>query len=126
MDMKLTAAQQVAYLRLRLSEWKTAYELGCRMDTLNAEVSMARGKWRGHEIAFVQGTWIYADTGLPVSDEPGRKCGHCGADNCDDECDPCLGNLPGVMNACCGHGDRDSSYIQFVNGVIVSGFAIDG
>ena len=93
--------------------------------TPNAEVSMARGKWRGHEIAFVQGTWIYTDTGLPVSDEPGRKCGHCGADNCDDECDPCLGNLPGVMNACCGHGDRDSSYIQFSSGVIVRGFAID-
>lgn len=32
--------------------------------------------------------------------------------------DPCLGKLPGVKNACCGHGLVDG-YIQFENGKVV-------
>ena len=27
--------------------------------------------------------------------------------------DGCLGTLPGIMNACCGHGDIDEAYVQF-------------
>jgi hypothetical protein len=35
--------------------------------------------------------------------------------------DPCLGVLPGVLYACCGHGDKPfkSGYIAFENGVTV-------
>jgi hypothetical protein len=25
--------------------------------------------------------------------------------------DPCIGELSGVMNACCGHGETDMAYI---------------
>ena len=32
--------------------------------------------------------------------------------------DPCIGNLPGVRYACCGHG-KDYGYIVFENGVVV-------
>jgi hypothetical protein len=32
--------------------------------------------------------------------------------------DPCMGILPGVLFACCGHG-RKSGYIFFENGVTV-------
>lgn len=32
-----------------------------------------------------------------------RECGHCG-ETCGDGPDPCLGYLPGVISACCGHG----------------------
>ena len=32
--------------------------------------------------------------------------------------DPCIGVLPGVLYACCGHGTRDG-YIFFENGVTV-------
>jgi len=32
--------------------------------------------------------------------------------------DPCLGCLPGVAFACCGHGDREM-YIAFENGVTI-------
>lgn len=32
--------------------------------------------------------------------------------------DPCLGKLPGVQFACCGHGDpEEDPYIMFTNGV---------
>lgn len=27
--------------------------------------------------------------------------------------DPCIGYLPGVYNACCGHGDDKSAYVSF-------------
>lgn len=37
-----------------------------------------------------------------------------------DYVDPCLGHLPGVRYACCGHG-VDHGYIFFENGVIVRG-----
>lgn len=30
--------------------------------------------------------------------------------------DPCLGMLPGVINACCGHGNRRTCYVMFANG----------
>lgn len=86
---------------------------------------MARERWRGHEIIENDGMWTYADNLVLVSDQPDRKCGCCGEDNREDKCDPCLGKLPGVMNACCGHGDKANSYIQFDNGVIVRGFVVD-
>ena len=39
--------------------------------------------------------------------------------------DDCLGTLPGVKFACCGHGDREFSYIVFENGVTIRGFYVD-
>lgn len=35
--------------------------------------------------------------------------------------DPCLGELPGVLHACCGHGDPHMSYVVFENGVTLRG-----
>ena len=45
---------------------------------------------------------LFPDTvGLP-------HCQHCGADwKRGEEPDPCLGYLPDVAGACCGHGDRE-------------------
>lgn len=56
-----------------------------------------------------------------------RPCGCCGefGNSNDGKPDPCLGQLPGVDNACCGHGDRDEAYIRFTNGVIIRGFIVD-
>jgi hypothetical protein len=34
--------------------------------------------------------------------------------------DPCIANLPGVKNACCGHG-IEPGYIQFENGITIRG-----
>lgn len=35
--------------------------------------------------------------------------------------DGCLGTLPGVMNACCGHGNDRQAYIQYWNGNRIAG-----
>lgn len=42
----------------------------------------------------------------------------CGAMCEPDEPDPCLGKLPGVIFACCGHGEGDG-YITFANNVTI-------
>ena len=49
---------------------------------------------------------------------------HCGACKMPwraDGVDPCMGRLPGVVNACCGHGEPAQAYIEFENGVSVAG-----
>lgn len=71
------------------------------------------------------GKWLYADTMQPVSKNKTRSCGHCKLYNNRDDVDPCLGVLPGVSNACCGHGEPNKAYIQFKNGVTVRGFTLD-
>ena len=58
------------------------------------------------------GVWVYSDTGQRVAENPERPCGHCGLPNRPDGHDACLGELPGVMNACCGHGDQRDAYVQ--------------
>lgn len=78
----------------------------------------AEGHWRGHPIHCV---WYYSDTNRPVSSFPNRVCGYCNLPNRVDEHDACLGELPGVMNACCGHGAEREAYIQFNSGEIVRG-----
>ena len=49
-------------------------------------------------------------------------CDVCGRELIDGAPDPCLGELPGVRAACCGHGDRERAYMMFDNGVILDGF----
>lgn len=56
------------------------------------------------------------------SSAPERICGKCGKSAPWNEIDPCLGMLPRVANACCGHGNPAESYIQFENGVRLAGF----
>ena len=38
------------------------------------------------------------------------------------EPDPCLGTLPGVIEACCGHGSPGKGYLMFKNGTLFRGF----
>ncbi len=63
----------------------------------------------------------------PQSSEPTagniRACGFCCKDN-QGEHDACISGLPGVDNACCGHGIKEQSYVQFTNGVELRGFMI--
>ena len=83
-------------------------------------------KLRGHHIEWSEekDCWLYSDTKEPtyayVLDCP-RACGHCGEENTPEGYDACLGTLPEVMNACCGHGDEDMTYIQFSPGYSVHG-----
>lgn len=50
-------------------------------------------------------------------------CRQCGREYLPgEEPDPCLGELPGVAEACCGHGDQRKGYVMFTNGVLLRGF----
>ena len=71
------------------------------------------GTHRGHEIVEASdGVWLYADTRQPVAKNPERPCGYCGKANTLEGHDGCIGTLPGVINACCGHGITVSAYVQ--------------
>ena len=77
------------------------------------------GHWFGHPITEDHaGVWRYTDNGNPVAGRD-RECGHCGERRTPEGHDPCLGTLPGVMNACCGHG-IDEPYVQLEDGDVLS------
>lgn len=71
---------------------------------------------RGHRILSADGTiWRYADDG-PVVEGAERPCVRCGRPPVGDVgADACLGVLPGVKAACCGHGVL-SPYVLFEDG----------
>lgn len=77
---------------------------------------------RGHEIYFEGKEWFFSDTGDPVIVTwKDRPCGYCDRANTQEGHDGCIGRLPGVMNACCGHGES-RAYVQFPGGLILRGF----
>ena len=77
---------------------------------------------RGHKIEHTEGRWVFSDTREPtVETHEARPCGNCGRHETPEGHDACLGTLPGVMNACCGHGDEFDRYIQFQTGKILRG-----
>ncbi len=73
----------------------------------------------GHKVWFswLSYKWRYCDTNK-VSPES-RPCIRCEKSEIEGH-DACLANLPGVKNACCGHGVADG-YIQFMDGRTVRG-----
>jgi hypothetical protein len=90
----------------------------------------ANSHLRGHPIYWDEASaaWRFADTDEPTAETwPTRPCGHCGlyGNSSDGEVDPCLGELAGVTNACCGHGNPEESYIAFMGGLVIRGFDID-
>ena len=90
---------------------------------------MAKSYFRGHPIIYVNNVWLYEDTktraGCGGEERPCKKCfGKASEDSGNGYADPCLGILPGVENACCGHGVRSRVYIRFTNGVEIRGFSV--
>lgn len=79
--------------------------------------------YRGRLIELLSGEeWIYSDTKESVRlTHKRRTCGHCDQPLTSEGEDFCLGSLPGVMNACCGHGDITDAYVQFLDGFCVRG-----
>ena len=64
---------------------------------------MATSYQRGHLIECTDGkTWHYKDNGEPAEIE--RPCVRCGQMPTPEGYDACLGEIPGVKAACCGHG----------------------
>ncbi|WP_040981051.1 hypothetical protein [Oceanobacillus jeddahense] len=71
-------------------------------------------KLRGHDVEYRNGQYVFADNGNPTATTwQDRPCGYCGLYNTPEGHDGCLGTLPNVMNACCGHGDSNTAYVQF-------------
>lgn len=73
----------------------------------------------GHKIHSYDGkNWYYMNGELFTKENyrPCPLCGHLPKN----EQDYCIANLPGVKNACCGHGVH-KGYIQFENGVMIEG-----
>lgn len=60
---------------------------------------------------------FYYEDGEEYTGKNYRPCPKCGKIPTQDGHDACLGTLPGVKYACCGHGV--SGYITFVNGVTI-------
>jgi len=81
----------------------------------------ALSKHRGHDIVFSNGVWLYQSDKTPVSMDKTRKCGHCGKGQTEEGYDGCIGNLPAVKNACCGHGVEAEAYVQFLDGSCLQG-----
>ena len=77
---------------------------------------------RGYPIIYINNEWVFEDTKKPTANTwKNRPCGHCKKYNTEEGHDRCLGTLPGVMNACCGHGRKNEAYIQFLNGKSIHG-----
>lgn len=78
----------------------------------------------GHKIYSYLNTrdWFYKDDDSPIKDGDGnfvyRPCPACGNKPTAEGHDACLANLPGVKNACCGHG-VELGYIQFEDGTVI-------
>ena len=74
-------------------------------------------KFRGYLIEYVNDQWVYSDTKQPTATTwQNRPCGHCGMYNTKEGHDGCLGTLPNVINACCGHGNNEEAYLQYRDG----------
>ena len=83
---------------------------------------MVHSKLRGNDIELIDGEWVYSDTKEATAFTfKGRPCGNCNEQNTIEDHDACLGTLPGLMNACCGHGEVNEVYIQLLDGVSIYG-----
>ena len=86
---------------------------------------VATARIRGNPVWWIEdedelGAWYYSD-GVEASREmdrvpvvENRACPLCGAVG--DGPDPCMGRLPGVEHACCGHG-VEPCYVVWEHGV---------
>jgi len=68
----------------------------------------AKSFQRGWPIVFRQ-QWVYEDSGESIKIE--RACVRCGKMPTPEGYDACLGKLPNVKGACCGHGILKQAYI---------------
>lgn len=71
---------------------------------------------RGHEIIFNEdiNKYFYADNGEEFHDQ--RPCAKCRKMPTKEGHDACLGTLPNVKYACCGHGVWEGYVVLFSDG----------
>ena len=85
----------------------------------------ATSKLRGKDIYYCEeeNIWKYASDNEATNkqNDIDRGCGHCNQSFTEEDHDPCIRNLKGVMNACCGHGIVEDCYIQLLDGECIRG-----
>jgi len=71
---------------------------------------------RGNEIVmnWETGAWHYASDGALADHD--RPCPRCGLMPTPEGYDACLGFIPGIDSACCGHGIDEGYTNKLVNG----------
>lgn len=115
-----------SYFRGWLVVWVDAH--GNKETRIKSTPPIDIEKMDKREIELLGGYWIYEDNGerLPATGGKVRPCKKCNKlfPLGEGEVDPCLGILPGVDNACCGHGIEEYAYIRFLNGIHVVGFEV--
>ena len=63
-----------------------------------------------------------ANTARAIAEgRPPERCRWCNRERTPEGHDGCLGTLPGVVYACCGHGG-DAGYVMFENGLTITGY----
>ena len=67
----------------------------------------------GHKVIFINGVQLYADDLSPA--HVLRPCKRCNQFPTPEGYAHCLGKLPGVSSACCGHG-VEKPYAMFYEG----------
>ncbi|WP_413862021.1 hypothetical protein [Methanobrevibacter sp. UBA417] len=79
---------------------------------------MTKSTTHGYGIEYNGIKWVYSDTKEDITDI--RPCRYCSKMQTKEGYDGCLGYIPGVRSACCGHGienpyvvTNDGEYIQF-------------
>jgi hypothetical protein len=80
----------------------------------------------GHPAEWDTNHWVYLDNKEVIQHKNNapinvRPCVKCGLMPTAEGQDPCIANLPGVQNACCGHGVK-KGYIHFTDDRIIRGF----
>ncbi len=89
---------------------------------MREEAPLKVDRLRGHVIVEVDDEcWMYED-GVLVKDDEGRNCGRCNRPRTAQGHDGCLGELPGLINACCGHGLTQDAYVQYPSGNCIRGW----
>jgi hypothetical protein len=79
---------------------------------------MVTGHHRGHPIYWDEErqTWLYVDDHSPASVD--RPCVACHLMPTPEGHDPCLGHIPSVTSACCGHGVHEGFAVFPQRGIV--------
>lgn len=98
--------QRVLATRLRI----LAYRLRKRLPLVE-KPSAGISSQHGYPTDYYpkQMRWVWQDTGQPIERCP-RPCSLCKRKITPGEPDPCMGYVPGIKAACCGHGEIDFAY----------------
>ena len=86
--------------------------MGEKEKTENMDTSYQIGNNSTDNLQTIENRLDSSDSRIP--------CAKCGKLPTKDDHDACLGTLPGVIDACCGHGVTEA-YINFENGVTIRG-----